>query len=178
MQKKGHPPVKKIMLAISLVFWLGAAAQAQEQTPQLLFRAAQCLAVKNFLPSPKTTTGLDFGYFLDENSYPGDKVIYVVMYAASARTNGLVFVILSTKRGDLQNFNIQNNASFVFSKAEADGVAFKDPPLGGAWTQEHIASAVKQIEKQPRFTIAAKDLSVADPSVLCESYTDPQPRKK
>lgn len=169
--------MKRIILAISLVLWLGANAQAQEQAPELLFRAAQCLAVKSFLPSPKAK-GLDFGYLVDEKSYPGDKVIYVVMYAAPARTNGLVFVIFLTQRADLQDYNIQNNASFALSKADADGVVFKNPPLGGAWTQEHIAAAVKQIEKQPRFTIAAKDLSDAYPSAFCESYTDPQPKKK
>jgi hypothetical protein len=47
-------------------------------------------------------------------------------------------------------------------------------PIGGAWTQEHLASAIKQIEKQPRFTIPVKDLSPVDTSISCESYTDPQ----
>jgi hypothetical protein len=169
--------MKKIMLAISLLLWLGTTVHAQEQMPQLLFRAAGCLAVKGFLPSSKTTR-LTLGYFLDEKSYPGDKVIYVVTYAAPARSNGLVFAIFLTEHEGLQHFNIQNNASFVLSKDEPDGVAFENPPLGGTWTQEHLASAIKQIEKQPRFTISVKDLSAADPSIRCESYTDPQPKKE
>lgn len=169
--------MKKITLAISMLFWWTTTVNAQEHTPQLLFRAAQCLAVKNFLPSSKATR-LTFGYFLDEKSYPSDKVIYVVMYAAPARSNGLVFAIFLTEHESLQDFNIQNNASFVLSKNEPNGVAFENPPLGGTWTQEHLASAIKQIEKQPRFAISVKDLSAADPSIRCESYTDPQPKKE
>jgi len=169
--------MKKIILAISLLFWLGTTVHAQEQTPQLLFRAAQCLAVKNFLPASKAIK-LTFGYFLDEKSYPGEKVIYVVMFAAPTRSNGLAFAIFLTEHEGLQDFNIQNNASFVLSKDEPAGVAFENPPLGGTWTQEHLASAIKRIEKQRKFTISFKDLSAADPSICCESYTDPQPKKE
>jgi hypothetical protein len=169
--------MRKIQLAISLLICLGATVHSQEQTPQLLFRAAQCLAVKNFLPSSKATR-LTFGYLLDEKSYPGDKVIYLVNYAAPARSNGLVFAIFLMERDGRQEFNIQNNASFVLSKDDFDGVSFVDPPLGGTWTQEHLASAIKRIEKQQRFIIPVKDLYAADPSIRCESYTDPQPKRK
>jgi hypothetical protein len=168
--------VKKITLAISLLFCWGATAYSQEQVPQLLLHAAQCLEAKQFLPSSKATT-LTFGCFLDEKSYPGDRVIYVVKYAAPARSNGLVFAIFLTESDGHQAFNIQNNASFVLSKDEPIGVSFVTPPLGGTWTQEHLASAIKEIEKQPRFALSAKDLSAADASVVCEAYTDPQPKK-
>jgi hypothetical protein len=169
--------MKKIMLAMSLLFCLSATVHSQEHTPQLLFRAAQCLAVKHFLPSSKATRQT-FGYLLDEKSYPGDQVIYVVNYAGPARSNGLVFAIFLTEHEGLQDFNIQNNARFVLSKDELDGVVFANPPLGGTWTQEHLASAIKRIEKQPRFSISAKDLSAADASIRCESYTDSQPERR
>jgi len=165
--------MKKITLAISLLFWLGATAYSQEQTPQLLLHAAQCLEAKKFLPSSEATK-LTLGYFLDEKSYPGDRVIYLVKYAAPARSNGLVFAIFLTEHDGHQAFNIQNNASFVLSKDEPSGVSFVNPPLGGTWTQEHLASAIKQIEKQPKFTIPVKDLSSMDTSISCEAYTDPQ----
>ena len=167
--------MKKITLAISLLVWLGATAYSQEQTPQLLLHAAQCLQAKQFLPSSKATK-LTFGYFLDEKSYPGTKEVYVVMYAAPARSNGLVFAIVSTQKDGHDVFDIQNNASFVLSKDEPIGVLFGNPPLGGTWTQEHLASAIKEIEKQPRFALSVKDLSAADPSLVCEAYTDPQPK--
>ena len=165
--------MKKITLAISLLFCLSATAYSQEQAPQLLLHAAQCLEAKQFLPSSKPTK-LTFGYFLDEKSYSPDRVIYLVKYAAPARSNGLVFAIFLTEHDGHQAFNIQNNASFVLSKDEPSGVSFVNPPLGGTWTQEHLASAIRQIEKQPRFTIPVKNLSSMDTSISCEAYTDPQ----
>jgi len=84
--------MKKITLAISLLFWLGATAYSQEQPPQLLLHAVQCLEAKRFLSSSEAAK-LTFGYSLDEKSYPGDRVIYVVKYAAPARSDGLVFAI-------------------------------------------------------------------------------------
>ena len=66
--------MKKITLAISLLFCLSATVYSQEQPPQLLIRAAHCLAVKDELPRSKART-LTFGYLLDEQSYPGDRVI-------------------------------------------------------------------------------------------------------
>ncbi len=165
--------VKKLGLAVLLLACVAATAWPQEQTTQLLLHAAQCLEAKQFLPSSKKIK-LTFGYFLDEESYPGTKEMYVVTYAAPARSNGLVFAIVLTQRDDHEVFDIQNNASFVLSKDEPIGVSFVDPPLGGTWTQEHLASAIKKIEKQPRFALSVNDLSAADTSLFCEAYTDPQ----
>ena len=164
--------MRKIGLGISLLMCLPATARSQEQPPQLLLHAAQCLEAKEFLPSLNATR-LTFGYFLDEKSYAPAKVIYVVNYATPARSNGLVFAVFLSENNGYQKFNVQNNASFVLSKSELIGVSFKDPPLGGTWTQEHLASAIKQIEKQRRFTIPVTDLSSMDTSISCEAYTDP-----
>lgn len=167
--------MKKFALIVSLLACFGITAQAQQPVPRLLFRAAHCLAVKHFLPQ-SSTGKLTFGYLLDEKSYPGDKVIYVVTFAAPTRSNGTVFaVFLSSKHGH-ETFNIQNNAGFVLSKLEPIGVSFVTPPLGGDWTQEHLASAIREIERQPRFTLPVKSLFGVDPSVSCEAYTDPQPK--
>jgi len=165
--------MRKIMIVMSLLFCLSETVHSQQQTPQLLLHAAQCLEAKKFLPSLEATK-LTFGYFLDEKSYPGDRVMYLVKYATPARSNGLVFAIFLTEHDGHQAFNIQNNASFALSKDEPSGVSFVNPPFGGTWTQEHLASAIKEIEKQPRFTIPVKDLSSTDTSISCEAYTDPQ----
>ena len=77
------------MLGISLLISLTAAARSHDQPPRLLLRAAQCLEAKKFLP-PSSAIELTFGYFLDENSYPNNKVVYVAKYVTSARSNGLV----------------------------------------------------------------------------------------
>jgi hypothetical protein len=161
----------KTILVMSLLIGPSAAVHSQEQAPQLLIRAAHCLAAKDFLPSSKATK-LTFGYFLDEKSYPGTKEMYVVIYAAPARSSGLVFAIVLTQRDDHQVFDIQNNASFVLSKDEPIGVSFVTPPLGGTWTQEHLASAIKRIEHQPRFELRVKDLRIPTDLTQCESYTD------
>jgi len=168
--------VKKIALAISLLISLTAAVRSQERPPQLLVRASQCLVAKKFL-LPAKTSHFTLGYLLDEKSYPGDKMLYVVNYAAPAKANGLVFVVFVTEHDGREEFDIQNNASFVLSREESSGVSFLSPPLGGKWTQQHLASAIKQIENQPRFTILLKDLSSVGAGVTCESYSDPERKR-
>ena len=167
--------MKRTQLVISFLFFLIAAAFSQQQAPPLLLHAAQCLQAKQFLPASKATE-LTFGYFLDKKSYSPDTVLYVVKYAAPGRSNGLVFTIFLAEHNGRQTFNIQNNASFVLSPKEPIGVSFVDPPLGGTGTQEYLASAIKQIEKQPRFALSAKAISAAGSSFVCEAYTDPQPK--
>ena len=167
--------MKSIITVMLLLVWLSATAYSQEQAPQLLLHAAQCLQAKKFLPRVEGSK-LTFGYALDAKSYPGDRIIYIVNYLSAARPGGLVFEIFLTEHDGRQVFNIQNNASFIISKDEPTGILFIDPPLGGTWTQEHLASAIRDIGKQPRFTIPVKDLSVLESSVTCESYTDPQPK--
>lgn len=162
--------MKQAGLAISILICLGAA-HAHKKPPRLLTGAAHCLAIKNFLPSSPAERP-SFGYFLDQKSYPGDRVIYVVNYAAPGRPNGWVFVIFLTEHDGRQNFNVQNNARFVLSKNEPIGVSFVDPPLGGTWTQQHIAMAIKRIEKRARFILTKKDLLAATPFTTCESYTE------
>lgn len=165
--------MKKIAFGTLLIVCVAANAQSQQQPPELLLRTAQCLAVKKFLP-PSKSARLTFGYFFDEKSYPGDTVIYIVEYATPTRSNGHVFTVFLADAKGRQEFSIQNNASFVLSKNEPSGVSFLDPPLGGTWTQAHLAAAIQQIEKQRRFRIPVKLLSSPDRSFTCDSYTDSQ----
>ncbi len=168
--------MKKMILIAFLLAFYASTTCPQEQPQQLVVHAGHCLVVKGFLPSSRAKI-LSFGYFLDEKSYPGDKVLYVVNFASPTRSDGLVFAIFLTRDGDHQVFNIQNNASFVLSKEDVHGVSFVDPPLGGTWTQGRLALAIDQIEKQPRLAIPVRDFLAVDASSSCESYTDPQPRK-
>jgi hypothetical protein len=168
--------MKNIALGVLLALCPAATVRSQGQPPKLLFRAAQCLAAKKFLPSSKLPK-LTLGYVLDEKSYPGQRVAYVVEYAAPARSNGQVYAVFITEHDGHQVFNIQNNASFVLSKGEPSGVSFVNPPLGGTWTQQRLASTIREIEKQPRFTIPVKDLSPVNESIACEAYTDSQRKR-
>lgn len=167
--------MKKLALALLLVACFAVTARSQEQPPQLLLRAAHCLSVKSFFPST-TAQELTLGYLVDEKSYPGKRVMYVVIYTAPARLSGSAFAIVLTQQDDHQTFDIQNNAAFVLSKRGIHGVSFATPPLGGDWTQERLASAIERIEKRPRFTLSMKNLLAADSSISCEAYTDLQPK--
>ncbi len=166
--------MRGIALVLLLLASCAATARPQEQPPPLLIHAARCLATKHFLRLSRHRE-LTFGYLVDEKSYPGQKIMYVVTYATPARSSGSAFAIVLTQQNDSQIFDIQNNADFVLSKRDIHGVSFTSPPLGGDWTQERLASAVAQIEKQPRLTVPVKDF-VAENSTSCESYTDPQPK--
>jgi hypothetical protein len=161
-------------LALLLVLWLDATAQAKE-TPPLLLHTAQCLSAKQFL-DPSRAKSVTLGFLLDDKSYSGDKVVFVVSYATPTSSNGWVFAVFLTERGASQTFDIQNNARFVLSRQDPSGVSFPPggDPLGGHWTQQRLTDAIKQIERQPRFTIPAGTLSHSDASVHCEAYTDPQ----
>jgi len=163
------------LASLAMVGCLSCAGHAQGAGAVLLHQAAQCLAAKGFLPHDKAAK-LTFGYLLDKESYPGKKILYVVDYTDPSRPDGLVFTIFLTERDGRRNFNIQNNARFKMSKGRNGEVSLPTPPLGGTWTREHLVSAIKRIEKQPRSTILAKDLRSVDSSVSCEAYTDQQPK--
>jgi hypothetical protein len=99
-----------------------------------------------------------------------------VEYPKPTRADGFVFTIFMTDKDGSHHFNIQNNARFILSKDGDQGVSFATPPLGGTWPQQHLVSAIKQIEMQPRITIPVKDMLTIDSSISCEAYTDPQPK--
>jgi len=165
--------MKHVLLGVLIC--VSCTAHAQDEGAVLLNRAVHCLAAKDFLP-PSKAAKRTFGYLLDEKSYPGEKMLYVVEYLNATRPDGFVFTIFLTNHDGRQDFNIQNNARFTLSKDGDEGVSFAAPPLGGTWTQEHLVSAIKQIEKQPKITLSMKNLLAVDSSVSCEAYTDPQPK--
>ncbi len=158
-------------VAIFLLTVLSTAKYGKQQAPMLLVNATQCLTAKNALQRSEAPA-LSFGYVLDSKSYPGEKIIYVANYTAAGRSGGVVFTIFLTKTKDRAVFNIQNNATFVRSKDGLDGIDFIEPPLGGGWTQQHLVSAIRQIEARPIFMIPTNDLLAPPASIQCESYTD------
>ena len=166
--------IKKQILLVVLIC-LSCAIHAQNSEEVLLHRAASCLATKGFIQSTKTSS-MVFGYFLDEKSYPGQKVLYVVNYRTASRPDGFVFTIFLREQEGYQDFNVQNNARFVLSKDRGERISFVDSPLGGTWTQEHLVSAIKHIEKQPKFTISIENPAKVDSPIICGAYTDPQPK--
>lgn len=121
---------------------------------------------------PRLSSGKGLPSCCTTTATSGETSGSVPFFSSHDRSNGFVFAIFLTQRDGRQVFNIQNNASFVLSRDDIDGITFVNPPLGGIWTQEHVISAIKRIEKQRRFTIPVKDLLAATPLTVCESYTD------
>lgn len=160
--------MKRVLAAILLAAAASRGAFTQEQPPNLLVQAAQCLAAKHFLPR-SNATDLSFGYWLDVKSYPGEKMLYVVDYTGSDRAERAVFTIFLRRKERQRVFNVQNDATFVMSKG---GVRFIEEPLWGIWTRQHLVSAIKQIERQPRFTVPVSKILVPSPLIRCESYAE------
>ena len=160
--------------AATLACCTGNVACAQTDHPELFEQAVHCLYTKQFL-QPERTARLTFGFFLDEESNPGKKMLYVIEFPNPQGTDGYVFTIFVTQSEGRRNLDIQNNGRFKLSKSGDHGVEFVDPPLGGTWTQEQLISAIRRIERQPKTTIAANSWSMTDSSITCKAYTDPQP---
>lgn len=163
-------------ILLGMIICISGAAHAKSEGEALLRRAVRCLTVKEFLPSIKAQKQT-FGYLIDETSYPGKKMLYVVNYSDRSRPDGSVFIIFLAKHNGRWDMRIQNNASFRLANDGDEGISFASPPLGGAWTQEHLVAAIKKIEKQPKFTISVQSPPTIDSSVSCGSYTDPQPKR-
>jgi hypothetical protein len=159
----------------ALLLWIffSAAALAQEQPPKLLLRAIHCLVVRDFVPH-EALHDANWGYWVDTQSYPGSRVLYAVAYARADRHSGWVFSIFLSREAGHDVFNIQNNARFVRVRkgGEYPGVSFPDPPLGGVWTQGHIASAIRTIEKLEPFAISMHDARTLQEPASCQSYVD------
>ena len=160
-----------MFVCVPVTAWNGT-----DPPPKLLLDAARCLSTKGFLPAsmPKMLTS---GYLIDSKSYPGDTVLYVVVYSTQRRSEGFVFSIFLANNRTHKVFNIQNNGRFVRSHVgpapfKKDDIDFPDPPLGGIWTQEHIAHAIKQIGYKKTFSIPVKDVASLPTSGECESYAD------
>ena len=154
-------------MAAGFLFLLSfCGAYGQEQSPGVLLHAAQCLSTKQFL-APSKNTLLTFGYLLDSQSYSGEKVVYVVRYTSADRSHGEVFTVFVSGT-DKEVFDIQNNATFVRTKST---VRFTGEALGGTWTHGQLVSAIKQIERKPRYEIPIRKLRPSS-GIRCEAYTN------
>jgi hypothetical protein len=159
----------KIQSVVPVLIFLSAVAWAQDGALPVLRNAAHCLAVGNFEMGKPGSSALRLGYVIDKESYPGETVMYVVSYTNEDRSKGLVYAIFLTEKDGKSAFNIQNNATFGNSKK---GIDFRNPPLGGVWTQQHLIGAIEQIQKQPTYTISVTEAFGPAASIVCESYTD------
>src|SRR5271163_2406368 len=96
---------------VALTIMLGVSAFAQNDPPEVVRDSFDCLQRKNFLPSNKRL--LSTAYRVDTKSYPGEKVLYLVVYERPDRSQGLVFSIFLSGSATRTVFDIQNNAEFL-----------------------------------------------------------------
>lgn len=160
------------IVSLTVAVCLGCTGHAQNRGRLIVRRAVGCLSAKGFLPRAKASR-LALGYRIDEKSYPGKAVLYLVDYSSPSQPT--VFTIFLSERNGRHLFNIQNNARFALSGRAQGGVKFLSPPLGGTWTREHLAAAVRRIAGRPRVTLSLSAPRGTDNSVSCEAYTDPRP---
>jgi hypothetical protein len=158
-------------LWIPLLFGLACAtASGQEPAPPILIQATQCLAAKTLSVHDKRPA-LEFGYWIDAKSYPGQQVIYVVDFLRSDSREGYVFTIFEGQKNGRSNLDIQNNGKFKMS-ASGKSIDFTEEILGGTWTHEQVESAIRRIAHQPRFSIAREVVFTKPEAGSCHSYAD------
>ena len=159
-------------LALMLVcVGLCSIACPQDQSSSLLRQAAHCMiegpdAKKLMRHKPKL---LSLGSYLDTTAYPGEEALYVVAFEDGNPPKGMAFVFFVLQRDRRHTFRAENNATFVLRKK---GIEFLEPPLGGAWTEEHMEAAIEHIESAPRVDFEVKDLREKSADVRCESFSD------
>jgi hypothetical protein len=168
--------LRKFELACAAValFWGSVGEARSAVAPIELDRAVYCLAKKGFISGNRAGARQLFGFLGDNKSYPGKRMLYVVQYTRASRRRGQAFSIVRAEKNGRQIFDIQNNSGFSIAGRGPEPVSFVSPPLGGVWTQQHLASAIEQIAELPRYSVSVARLRASPSSVDCQSYADPR----
>jgi hypothetical protein len=167
--------IRRITVPLLVALSSSVLGYPQQPAPKFLNQAIYCLTTKDFLEATKRPSMV--GYFLTTKWYPGDKALYVVVYSNVHRSAGSVFTIFLSAGDDHPVFNIQNNGKFVRS-SQANGafkkedVDFVEDPLGGIWTQEHLAMAIQEIGRRKALEIRTSELLAGPDLPRCESYAE------
>jgi hypothetical protein len=162
--------IQALLISFLCVF-LFTPSLASQNIPTLLTEAIQCLKQKHQLLDTYKMP-LSFGYTVDDKSYPGERVIYLVHFPNSSSGENFAFAIFLTYESGKTIFNIQNNASFLTNKYKI--IEFVNPPLGGVWTQQHLSDAIIRIAASPRYRIHKLASNETSGATICHSYTDHQ----
>ena len=151
-----------------------ATSPAPHSPPDAATSAAlRCLEEKRFLVSSGVAPML-VAAWLDERSYPGERVLYLAHYRSESRRSGWIFVLFREGTG----WTVANNAAFEVSGDKSGRVEFTGTgqPLGGTWTQTHVELAIKRLAEQPLHSVGRDQLQREDAAQGCSAYTDPQPK--
>ena len=158
-------------MALILLGWQGGEACAQQQAPPLLLHAATCLASKKQLPAAANSS-LSLGSWVDAESYPGKRVLYVVATSGANRFAGRVYSIFYSERRHREFFDVQNGTTFVQLDHGKGPISFVAPPIGGEDSEGSFISAIQQLDGQPRYTVTGAEISGPMSHTICKSYVD------
>ena len=162
--------MSKLAMLFLLILWGGAEVHSQESGSSLLRGASHCLAVEDvdWLAIRSAHVKLiRTSYISSIEPGSGERHIYVIAYGDTRRSNGKIFDLIYQRKGHETLFDVQNNASFIWS---GNHVNLVDPPLGGTWTQTHLLTAVKDAGRQSITQFSVKDLYKPVPNITCRSY--------
>jgi hypothetical protein len=161
------------MNAKALLFTFIVALSAVADAPTEMRNAAHCVVAgdRHWLQPPLTELDqLKVAFVRDHTSYPGE--FHLVIIFLASRSSGQVFDLKEQRTKDLTRFSVENNGSFRVSDGK---VAFVDPPLGGVWTQEHLASDIKRALANTHYEISRRSLERVR-GISCTSYVDEEKR--
>jgi hypothetical protein len=159
----------KLSALLLLAALASGLAQSQDASTRLFLTASHCLATeRNWLPvRDSTASAFEAAYIIDTKSDPGVDHIYVVVYTNKEHSKGKAFDLRYKVSAGKTTMDLQNNAGFAISRGH---VVFSEPPLGGTWTQTHLASAIMQAGKRVATVLDPSQVSPPSPDVKCESY--------
>ena len=166
----------QVRCGLIVLTMLASMAFAQQRPSQELTAAVACTYHKGpfgvWAEKPANAKVITAGYVLDVKDYPGERHLLLAVF--KDHHSGQIFDFHVSRGGGKRVFSIENNANFA---ASGKRVQFPDPPLGGVWTQDRLASHVREIDQGTRISIPFEKVKDLPADVVCTSYADPERQK-
>jgi hypothetical protein len=155
-----------------LVLCQTPALSSQSVSKSMVSDAAHCVVHgdHNWLEEGLQQNVIIVSATLDKTSYP--KQTHLILLVHSANRTGQAFDIQVGKTADKRLYTIQNNAGF---KMVGSHVSFTSPPLGGEWTQDHLARSIAKAMRSPLHTLSISSLTNGSSDLECSSYVSAKP---
>lgn len=149
------------------------SAGAQEQPPDLLVDAGQCLgtAKKDWLDlAHRKEATVELGSTTVAGERHGEQMLYLVDYATSLHSEGTVFsfLVVEDKHHSVLRLLFPTRFRQTFWDDGSWRIELLDPPYGGIGTHDEISSAIRQNGFEVTFKIPVTQLQKSPDSVSCE----------
>jgi hypothetical protein len=150
-----------------LVLCQTAALSAQSVSKGMISDAVHCVVHgdHDWLANGSQQDAIIVSATLDKISYP--KQTHLILLVHMESESGQAFDFQLGRTADKLLYTIQNNADF---KMVGSHVTFTSPPLGGAWTQDHLARSIAKAMRSPLHTFSISSLTNDSSDLECSSY--------